>query len=103
MGGGGSPNGLLCPGCGAGLRPPGATAPDVAELTCPECGERFRARRRESKSGEVDAVKPAESPLAGSTGLVMRGLALEAVEWAYRGGTLLGAATMLALGGFVPV
>jgi Zn-dependent protease with chaperone function len=104
MGGGSPRNGLACPGCGAGLRPPGPETPDVAELTCPRCGATFRARRRGSRSGEVPAaMPPAEPPAAGGVGLVVRGLALQGVEWAYHAGTFAGATAMLALGGFVPV
>lgn len=39
----------------------------------------------------------------GGGSLVVRGMALRGVEWAYRGGVVLGSGLLFALGGFVPV
>ena len=101
------PGGLLCPECGTRLEPTGEAplGPDARRVFCPNCGGTFRAKRR---AGRKDATPgpikvSADPPPVGSTTLIWRGLALEGVEWAYRGGMVAGSAVLLACGGFVPV
>src|SRR3954454_1876728 len=97
------PRGLLCPGCGSGLKPLDEVAGDEHRLFCPRCRETFRARRR-GASDDFSAVRPqAESPPPGSLSLFWRGLALRWLENSYRTGVIAGSAGLLALGGFVPV
>jgi Zn-dependent protease with chaperone function len=51
----------------------------------------------------VAPAHPADPPPVGSLSLLWRGWTLRAIEWAYRAGVLAGSATLLALGGCVPV
>jgi Zn-dependent protease with chaperone function len=103
MGGAGGPNGWICPACGAGLERSG---PD--RLHCPACRGRFGLRKRGS-SGELavppsaTAPRPVEPATVGGFGLVVRSASLRGLEWSYRAGVVTGTATLLALGGFVPV
>src|SRR5882724_1276594 len=96
------PRGLLCPGCGSGLEPLGAGAGEEHRLSCPHCGETFRARRRGS-NGEFAAVRQAGPPPLGSLSLIWRGAVLRWLEGGYRLGVLAGSLGLLAAGGFVPV
>lgn len=103
------PRGLLCPDCGASLEPldEQTDAPHEHRMRCPKCGERFRARRREAVADPSDPppepeVAP-ELPSVGPIELELRGIALEAIEWAYPVGVVLASAAVLAFGGFVPL
>lgn len=96
------PRGLLCPGCGTALQPLGDGAGDEHRLSCPRCGETYRARRR-GPSEEFPSARPADSPPPGSFSLFWRGLALRGLEGTYRVGVVAGSSALLALGGFVPV
>lgn len=108
MGQGEPPLGLLCPGCGAGLAPAGGCdgAAGGHRMSCPRCGETFRARRRGSSPDDEAAVPghvQSPPPPAGSLALIWRGAALRGVELTYRAGVIVGAAVLLACGGFIPV
>jgi Zn-dependent protease with chaperone function len=102
MGRGEPPRGLRCPRCGTGLEPLGDEASgDERRMSCPDCGETFRARRR--GRGVEATAHPADPPPVGSLSLLWRGWALRAIEWAYRAGVLAGSTALLASGGCVPV
>ncbi len=117
MGGGASSHGRLrCPSCGGSLRPLETAAPE-GRWVCEACGGRYRLRRREGRSGEITAAtsgehataleprmpRAVEPPTVSGLGLLVRGLALVGLRGAYHVGTTVGAATLLALGGFIPV
>ena len=102
MGRGGPLSGPRCPRCGTGLEPTDDRPHDDARpMACPDCGERFRARRR--AQGADAPGPPADPPPVGSLSLLWRGWALRAIEATYRAGVLAGSAALLATGGFVPV
>lgn len=98
-----------CPACGTALEPAGPPSPGENRLSCPECGGRFRVRRREGEpggaafSGELPAARPPEPPAVGGLDLAARGWTLRGLAGLYHAGNALGAAALFALGGFVPV
>jgi Zn-dependent protease with chaperone function len=92
----------VCPGCGQELEPLGNGTTDGHRLICRRCGETFRARLRKERASP-SSVRNGEAAPVGSLELALRGIALRWVERLYRSGTAAGAATMLVLGGFVPV
>lgn len=108
------PRGLLCPGCGVGLEPipellAGGNGSATAEhrLHCAKCGETFRARLRPQNTVDDPAIPtPAQTTEvvpAGSLSLILRGLALQGIEFAYRSGVFVGSLVLLACGGIIPV
>lgn len=103
MGQGHVPLGLLCPECGTELEPLGNGAPEESRFLCPQCGDTFRARKREPTPQTSVPVKPPEPPPVGSLSVTLRGWTLRWLEGLYRGGVLAGSAALFACGGFVPV
>lgn len=92
------PVGLACPACGSALVAADPGGSDVLRVRCPACGGQFRARRRpEPARGD-----PGPPPVGGF-GLAVRGGLLRALPWVYRLGLFAGSATLIALGGFVPL
>jgi Zn-dependent protease with chaperone function len=95
---------VLCPDCGVGLLLLGDATNDACRLYCPDCGARFRARRRgPAKEKERAGGRLADPGRAGPLALAWRGAALWGMERAYRLGVLAGTIAMLAMGGFAPV
>ena len=101
-----------CPACGTGLQAAALNGSDEVRLSCPGCGGQFRVRRREGSpgepstsvfSGEVPAARIDSRPIVGGFGLVWRSLALRGLAPAFHVGNAVGGATLLLLGGFVPV
>jgi Zn-dependent protease with chaperone function len=92
----------LCPACGDALEPLGNGTPEGYRLVCRRCGETFRARLRKESARE-QRPRNGETPPVGSLGLALRGVGLWWIERLYRAGTVGGAATILTLGGFVPI
>ncbi len=93
---------LPCPDCGVGLLLLGEATVDACRLYCPDCGARFRARRR-GPGKEKEKARHADPGRAGPLALAWRGAALRGMERAYRLGVIAGTIGMLALGGFAPV
>src|SRR4051812_24307829 len=88
--------GLSCPNCGTALEPlaDGTSLPgDTRRMSCPDCGETFRARRRgrgeaEGRTRERTQARAADPPPVGSLSLFWRGWTLRVVERLYRTGVL---------------